>query len=248
MLFGREMPREEWLAFETEKEGLYREISRGRLTPLPGLLAWLDRLNLHTIDGFDVRHQVVGLVAYHLAPGMWHKSSSPVSDGAFRRLSQKVDLELLARFARASTRLMPRLGGVKVVRQWAGCYDVTPDNNPILGPAGFANFHQLHGFVGHGFMMAPIIAKLYAEYLTGGTKHEIFERSPLSRFHGGAPSTMAHGISVSPLHLATGAAAIINGGIDLSVGSMFALCGVLLVMAITEWHWPWPVAATIAWP
>jgi tRNA nucleotidyltransferase (CCA-adding enzyme) len=64
-------------------------------------LAWLDRLNLHTIDGFDVRHQVVGLVAYHLAPGMWHKSSSPVGDGAFRRLAQKVDLELLARFARA---------------------------------------------------------------------------------------------------------------------------------------------------
>jgi len=67
-------------------------------------LAWLDRLNLHTIDGFDVRHQVVGLVAYHLAPGMWHKSSSPVGDGAFRRLAQKVDLELLARFARADCR------------------------------------------------------------------------------------------------------------------------------------------------
>jgi tRNA nucleotidyltransferase (CCA-adding enzyme) len=67
-------------------------------------LAWLDRLNLHTIDGFDVRHHVVGLVAYHLAPGMWHKSVSPVSDGAFRRLAQKVDLELLARFARADCR------------------------------------------------------------------------------------------------------------------------------------------------
>jgi tRNA nucleotidyltransferase (CCA-adding enzyme) len=67
-------------------------------------LAWLDRLNLHTIDGFDVRHHVVGLVAYHLAPGMWHKSASPVSDGAFRRLAQKVDLELLARFARADCR------------------------------------------------------------------------------------------------------------------------------------------------
>ncbi|HEX4342937.1 MAG TPA: ABC transporter permease [Verrucomicrobiae bacterium] len=36
---------------------------------------------------------------------------------------------------------------------------------------------------------------------------------------------------------------IITGGIDLSVGSMFALCGVLLAMALTEWHWPWPVAA-----
>jgi ribose transport system permease protein len=38
---------------------------------------------------------------------------------------------------------------------------------------------------------------------------------------------------------------IITGGIDLSVGSMFALCGVLLVMALTEWHWPWPLAAAL---
>jgi ribose transport system permease protein len=36
---------------------------------------------------------------------------------------------------------------------------------------------------------------------------------------------------------------IITGGVDLSVGSMFALCGVLLSMALTEWHWPWPLAA-----
>src|SRR6266404_4207604 len=36
---------------------------------------------------------------------------------------------------------------------------------------------------------------------------------------------------------------IITGGIDLSVGSMFALGGVLLSMALTRWHWPWPVAA-----
>jgi len=35
---------------------------------------------------------------------------------------------------------------------------------------------------------------------------------------------------------------IITGGIDLSIGSMIALCGMLLVMALTEWHWPWPVA------
>jgi len=36
---------------------------------------------------------------------------------------------------------------------------------------------------------------------------------------------------------------IITGGIDLSVGSMFALAGVLLSMALTEWSWPWPLAA-----
>jgi tRNA nucleotidyltransferase (CCA-adding enzyme) len=63
----------------------------------------LDRLNLHTIDGFDVRQHVIGLVAQHLKPGMFHKAPN-VGDGAFRRLAQKVDLELLARLARADCR------------------------------------------------------------------------------------------------------------------------------------------------
>lgn len=35
---------------------------------------------------------------------------------------------------------------------------------------------------------------------------------------------------------------IITGGIDLSVGSMFALAGVLLAMMLRDWHWPWPLA------
>ena len=63
----------------------------------------LDRLNVHTIDGFDVRDQVIGLVAQHLKPGMFHKAAN-VGDGAFRRLAQKVNLELLARLARADCR------------------------------------------------------------------------------------------------------------------------------------------------
>ena len=63
-------------------------------------LSLLDRLNVHTIDGFDVRVQVVGLVAHHLKPGAFRKAAN-VGDGAFRRLAQKVDLELLARLARA---------------------------------------------------------------------------------------------------------------------------------------------------
>ena len=39
---------------------------------------------------------------------------------------------------------------------------------------------------------------------------------------------------------------IITGGIDLSVGSMCALVGVLLAMALGEWGWPWPVAVLMA--
>jgi tRNA nucleotidyltransferase (CCA-adding enzyme) len=61
--------------------------------------ALLDRLNVHSIDGVDVRAQVLGLTAHHLKPGAWYKVREEVGDGAFRRLSQKVDLELLARLA-----------------------------------------------------------------------------------------------------------------------------------------------------
>jgi tRNA nucleotidyltransferase (CCA-adding enzyme) len=66
-------------------------------------LALLDRLNVHSLGGYDVRAQVAGLVAHHLKPGMFHKAPH-VGDGAFRRLAQKVDLELLVRLARADCR------------------------------------------------------------------------------------------------------------------------------------------------
>jgi tRNA nucleotidyltransferase (CCA-adding enzyme) len=63
----------------------------------------LDRLNVHSVDGFPVREQVLGIVAHHLKPGMFFKAGN-VSDGAFRRLAGKVDLELLTRVARADCR------------------------------------------------------------------------------------------------------------------------------------------------
>ncbi|MDQ3068806.1 MAG: polynucleotide adenylyltransferase [Acidobacteriota bacterium] len=63
-------------------------------------MALLDRLNVQSLDGYDVRAQVAGIVANHLKPGAFHKVVN-VSDGAFRRLALKVDLEMLARVAKA---------------------------------------------------------------------------------------------------------------------------------------------------
>jgi len=65
---------------------------------------FLDRLNIYTLDGYDVRHQVKALVQYHLSPGHFykvHERGETVSDGAFRRLAQKVEPDLLYRVARA---------------------------------------------------------------------------------------------------------------------------------------------------
>ena len=96
-------------------------------------------------------------------------------------------LEFLATYARRLVRLMPILGDIKILRQWAGPYDQSPDGNPILGAApGHPDFFLACGFVGHGFMMAPIVGKLYAEMLTGGATHEIFERYTLDRFTDGS--------------------------------------------------------------
>ena len=64
VLFGREMGREEWLAYEHEKEGLYRELSRGRLTLVAGLPALL--------DGLERRGIVVALATSAPAPNVVH--------------------------------------------------------------------------------------------------------------------------------------------------------------------------------
>jgi sarcosine oxidase subunit beta len=96
-------------------------------------------------------------------------------------------LGFLATYARRLCKLMPVLGDIKILRQWAGPYDQSPDGNPILGAApGHPDFFLACGFVGHGFMMAPIVGKLYGEWLTGGEPHEIFARYALARFSGGA--------------------------------------------------------------
>jgi tRNA nucleotidyltransferase (CCA-adding enzyme) len=63
--------------------------------------AVLDRLNVHSLDNFDVRTQVLAITAHHLKPGAFYKVRDELTDGAFRRLAQKVDMELLARVARA---------------------------------------------------------------------------------------------------------------------------------------------------
>jgi sarcosine oxidase subunit beta len=95
-------------------------------------------------------------------------------------------LEFLNEMARAVCELVPRLGELKVLRQWAGPYDVTPDGNPILGePEGRPGLFLNCGFMGHGFMMAPIVGKLYAEWLTGGEQHELFKKCTLGRFTSG---------------------------------------------------------------
>jgi len=92
----------------------------------------------------------------------------------------------LARYARALTQTCPRLAPVRILRQWAGFYDLTEDANPIVGFTDEApGMYFLAGFMGHGFMMAPAVGdKAAAEILSGDTPEE-FKTWNLQRFRDG---------------------------------------------------------------
>jgi tRNA nucleotidyltransferase (CCA-adding enzyme) len=61
----------------------------------------LDRWNVHTLLGYDVRGQVLALVGNHLKPYQLFKEREQVTDGAIRRLAAKCEPVLLTRVARA---------------------------------------------------------------------------------------------------------------------------------------------------
>lgn len=101
-------------------------------------------------------------------------------------IDQQSSARFLALYSRALTETVPVLGNVKVLRQWAGCYDLTPDANPIVGPVDEVDgFYQASGFMGHGFMMAPVMGKLIAQWLVERVPLPLFERWNLRRFREG---------------------------------------------------------------
>ena len=66
------------------------------------------------------------------------------------------------------TMTLPVFRNLRVVRQWAGLYDMSPDRYPIINEAHEAEgFFTIAGLSGHGFMVAPRIAILLANHLTG---------------------------------------------------------------------------------
>ncbi|MEZ4247790.1 MAG: FAD-binding oxidoreductase [Polyangiales bacterium] len=101
-------------------------------------------------------------------------------------LDQDSSMRFLGLYARSLTRAMPILGGVRVLRQWAGCYDLTPDGNPIVGRVdAVEGLVLLCGFMGHGFMMAPVMSRMTAEHVLHGAHSELFDRWNLRRYERG---------------------------------------------------------------
>jgi len=76
--------------------------------------------------------------------------------------------EFITEMPRRMVRLVPRLARVKVLRQWAGSYEMSPDGNPLCGPTPVRGFYVSSGMSGHGFMFGPALGRLMAEQMDEG--------------------------------------------------------------------------------
>lgn len=74
----------------------------------------------------------------------------------------------LEEMSKTATKLLPPLKHARLLRQWAGLYNISPDRQPIYGGVDeVEGFYVAAGFSGHGFMLAPFTGVVMAEIILG---------------------------------------------------------------------------------
>jgi sarcosine oxidase subunit beta len=63
---------------------------------------------------------------------------------------------------------LPKLPNPRLSSAYAGCYDVTPDYNPILSATPVGALYICAGFSGHGYKISPAVGNLMADIVTQG--------------------------------------------------------------------------------
>jgi sarcosine oxidase, subunit beta len=97
--------------------------------------------------------------------------------------SGKSTFNFLEYSARHALELFPQLERAKVLRQWTGLCDLSPDYSPILGQTELANFHVSAGWGTYGFKAAPIVGTTLAELIATKRTPELIAPFALERFY-----------------------------------------------------------------
>jgi sarcosine oxidase subunit beta len=88
--------------------------------------------------------------------------------------SQEVDRRWTESHLMAAMDRFPLLEQAGLLSEWAGPYEVTPDEQAILGKMpGIEGVVVAAGFSGHGFMHGPIVGKLMTEEILDGRAHTV---------------------------------------------------------------------------
>ncbi|KGE01545.1 FAD-dependent oxidoreductase [Rhizobium sp. YS-1r] len=91
------------------------------------------------------------------------------------RQSATVDVVALASSVKAAVRLFPTVGGLRIVRTWAGMEAMTEDHLPVIGfSRRVEGLVHAFGFSGHGFQLVPSVGRVLADLVCEGrTKHDL---------------------------------------------------------------------------
>lgn len=93
--------------------------------------------------------------------------------------------KFLDEMSKTVTELLPPIGDIRVIRQWGGLYNMSPDHQPIISDTkDLPGFYMACGFSGHGFMLAPMTGLLLAEIILGLTPSMPIEDLSIERFEG----------------------------------------------------------------
>ncbi|TVP94720.1 MAG: FAD-binding oxidoreductase [Acholeplasmatales bacterium] len=93
--------------------------------------------------------------------------------------------QFLEAMAKTVSDLLPPVGELRVIRQWGGLYNMSPDHQPIISASrDVPGFYIACGFSGHGFMLAPMTGLLIREMILGQTPSMPLEALSLERFEG----------------------------------------------------------------
>jgi sarcosine oxidase subunit beta len=104
----------------------------------------------------------------------------------YQSYCMKGTLPTLEQMATYTLELFPQLHGVRILRQWAGICDMTPDFAPIIGVSQpVSNFYMDVGWGTYGFKAAPISGKCMAELIATGKAPRLIEPFSPARFETG---------------------------------------------------------------
>ncbi|MCA1687316.1 MAG: FAD-dependent oxidoreductase, partial [Actinobacteria bacterium] len=100
----------------------------------------------------------------------------------FTSYSMRGSLEFTEGLAGHVLELMPPLAKMRVLRQWAGLCDMTPDFAPIMGPTPVTGFLVDVGWGTYGFKAGPVAGETMAELIATGKTPELIAAFDLARF------------------------------------------------------------------
>lgn len=93
-----------------------------------------------------------------------------------------VEPETILRLQHEATKLVPRVAEMRIQESWAGLRPGTPDQFPILGGTQLKNYFVATGHYRNGILLAPITAKVMADFVHGDDPGFELSRFALSRF------------------------------------------------------------------